>query len=119
MGSIGSYALVGMAAAVAASTHAPLMAAVLAFEVSGDYAVVLPSVATAVAAGLPRHERGFDLHRGPGEGVSGRDSGGGRRVADGVRKLGSPRFMRSGVGRRGSARDGMEGGEVENYRRTG
>lgn len=51
----GSYALVGMAAAVAATTHAPLMAAVLAFEVSGDYAVVLPLVlATAVATGLAR-----------------------------------------------------------------
>jgi chloride channel protein, CIC family len=47
--------LVGMAAAVAATTHAPLMAAVLAFEVSGDYAVVLPLVlATAIAAGLAR-----------------------------------------------------------------
>jgi CIC family chloride channel protein len=55
VGSIGSYALVGMAAAVAASTHAPLMAAVLAFEVSGDYAVVLPlAVATAVAAAVSR-----------------------------------------------------------------
>jgi CIC family chloride channel protein len=51
----GGYALVGMAAAVAATTHAPLMAAVLAFEVSGDYAVVLPLVlATAIATGLAR-----------------------------------------------------------------
>lgn len=55
LGSVGSYALVGMAAAVAASTHAPLMAAVLAFEVSGDYAVVLPlAMATAVAAAVSR-----------------------------------------------------------------
>lgn len=55
VGSIGSYALVGMAAAVAASTHAPLMAAVLAFEVSGDYAAVLPlAVATAIAAAVSR-----------------------------------------------------------------
>lgn len=51
----GGYALVGMAAVVAATTHAPLMAAVLAFEVSGDYAVVLPLVlATALATGLAR-----------------------------------------------------------------
>lgn len=51
----GGYALVGMAAVVAATTHAPLMAAVLAFEVSGDYAVVLPLVlATAIATGLAR-----------------------------------------------------------------
>jgi chloride channel protein, CIC family len=50
-----NYALVGMAAAVAATTHAPLMAAVLAFEVSGDYAIVLPLVlATAIATGIAR-----------------------------------------------------------------
>ncbi|MEO8699060.1 MAG: chloride channel protein [Kofleriaceae bacterium] len=51
----GGYALVGMAAAVAATTHAPLMAAVLAFEVSGDYGVVLPLVlATAIATAIAR-----------------------------------------------------------------
>jgi len=51
----GGYALVGMASAVAATTHAPLMAAMLAFEVSGDYGVVLPLVlATAIATGLAR-----------------------------------------------------------------
>jgi CIC family chloride channel protein len=55
LGPPGGYALVGMAAAISASTHAPLMGAVLAFEVSGDYAVVLPLVlATALAAGLAR-----------------------------------------------------------------
>jgi len=49
-GPTGGYALVGMAAASAATTHAPLMAAVLVFELSGDYAIVLPLVmATAVA----------------------------------------------------------------------
>jgi CIC family chloride channel protein len=49
-GAEGSYALVGMAAASAATTHAPLMAAVLVFELSGDYAIVLPLVlATAIA----------------------------------------------------------------------
>jgi CIC family chloride channel protein len=51
----GGYALVGMASAIAATTHAPLMAAALAFEVSGDYGVVLPLVlATAIATGLAR-----------------------------------------------------------------
>jgi CIC family chloride channel protein len=46
----GGYALVGMAAATAATTHAPLMAAVMVFELSGDYAIVLPLVlATAIA----------------------------------------------------------------------
>ncbi len=58
VGPAGGYALVGMAAATAASTHAPLMAAVMAFELSGDYAVVLPlSLATAVATALSRARR--------------------------------------------------------------
>ena len=53
--SVGSYALVGMAAFTAATTHAPLLAAVMIFELSGDYAAVLPllaacSVATLLAA---------------------------------------------------------------------
>lgn len=49
------YALVGMAAATAATTHAPLMAAVMAFELSGDYAIVLPlMLATALATIVSR-----------------------------------------------------------------
>jgi CIC family chloride channel protein len=55
VGPPGGYALIGMAAAIAAATHAPLMGAILAFELSGDYAVVLPLVlATAVATALAR-----------------------------------------------------------------
>ena len=59
LGSAGSYALVGMAAVTAASTHAPMMAAVLVFELSGDYEIVLPlmlatTVATVVARRLRR-----------------------------------------------------------------
>jgi CIC family chloride channel protein len=55
VGPAGGYALVGMAATTAASTHAPLMAAVMAFELSGNYAVVLPlSLATAVATAVSR-----------------------------------------------------------------
>ena len=54
---IGSYALVGMAATTAASIHAPLTAAVLVFELSGDYAIALPllfvtSVATAISRAI-------------------------------------------------------------------
>jgi CIC family chloride channel protein len=50
LGPAGGYALVGMAAATAATTHAPLLAAVMVFELSGDYAIVLPLVlATGVA----------------------------------------------------------------------
>ena len=49
-GASGGYALVGMAAAVAGTTHAPIMAAVLAFEMTGDYAIVVPlMLATTVA----------------------------------------------------------------------
>jgi len=55
VGPPGGYALVGMAAAISAATHAPLMAAILAFELSGDYAVVLPLVlATALATAVAR-----------------------------------------------------------------
>jgi CIC family chloride channel protein len=51
----GSYALVGMAAAAAASIHAPLTAAVMIFELSGDYLIVLPLlVATVVATSASR-----------------------------------------------------------------
>lgn len=58
VGPAGGYALVGMAAATAACTHAPLMAAVLVFELSGDYAIVLPLVlATAVATTVSRRLR--------------------------------------------------------------
>jgi len=55
IGSPSTYALIGMAAAIAATTHAPLTGAVLACELSGDYALVLPLlVATALAAAWAR-----------------------------------------------------------------
>ena len=51
----GSYALVGMAATTAASIHAPMTAAVLVFELSGDYPIVLPLLlATIVATSISR-----------------------------------------------------------------
>jgi CIC family chloride channel protein len=65
----GGYALVGMAAMIAATTHAPLMASVLVFELSGDYALVLPLVlATALATITSRWMRrdsiyAAELHR--------------------------------------------------------
>ena len=44
-----------MAAATAASIHAPLTAAVLVFELSGDYPIVLPLlVATLVGTAVSR-----------------------------------------------------------------
>lgn len=58
IGPPGGYALVGMASATAATTHAPLMAAVMVFELSGDYAIVLPLVlATAIATLISRRLR--------------------------------------------------------------
>lgn len=50
VGSPGGYALVGMAAMLAATTHAPITAAVMIFEMSGDYAIILPVMGSAVIA---------------------------------------------------------------------
>jgi CIC family chloride channel protein len=50
-----SYVLVGIAAVLAATTHAPLTGAVLACELTGDYALILPAlIAAAVAAAWAR-----------------------------------------------------------------
>ncbi len=63
LGGPGAYALVGMAATTAATTHAPLMAAVLVFELSGDYAIVLPLLlATAIATFLSRVMRADSIY---------------------------------------------------------
>jgi len=68
-GAVAAYALVGMAAMIAATTHAPLMATVLVFELSGDYAIVLPLLtACAIATVLSRrvHRESIyteELHR--------------------------------------------------------
>jgi CIC family chloride channel protein len=57
-GDAGGYALVGMAALIAATTHAPLMGSVLVFELTGDYAIVLPHfVATSIATVIARRLR--------------------------------------------------------------
>jgi chloride channel protein, CIC family len=51
----GGYVLCGMAGAIAATTRAPIMASVLGFELSGDYAIVLPLfIATATATAVSR-----------------------------------------------------------------
>jgi CIC family chloride channel protein len=51
----GGYALVGMAAVLAATTHAPVLSSVIVFEMSGDYAIVLPLfLATSIAVGVSR-----------------------------------------------------------------
>ena len=57
-GLVGGYVLVGMAGAIAATTHAPVMAAALAFELSGDYGIVLPLlIATVLATTVARRLR--------------------------------------------------------------
>lgn len=60
----GGFALVGMAATTAATIHAPLTAAIMVFELSGDYALVLPLVlATVVATWMARWLGGVSLYQ--------------------------------------------------------
>jgi CIC family chloride channel protein len=50
-----AYALVGMAALLAATTHAPLLATMFVYEVTRDYDLILPLLLTSyVAVGLTR-----------------------------------------------------------------
>ena len=71
----GSFALVGMGAFLAAATHAPMTAIFLLFELTKDYAVVLPSMICGMSAllvamrvfphSIDHYElgrRGFDLN---------------------------------------------------------
>ncbi len=63
LGPAGAYALVGMAATTAATTHAPMMSAVLIFELSADYAIVVPLLlATATATLLSRILRADSIY---------------------------------------------------------
>jgi CIC family chloride channel protein len=87
IGSPGGYALVGLAAALAATTHAPLTAAVMAFELSGDYAIVLPLlVATATATAIARRLRRDSVytHELARRGIAWTMSLDGRRVVEGA-----------------------------------
>jgi chloride channel protein, CIC family len=76
-GGPGAYALVGMGAIVAAATHAPITAILIIFELTGDYAIILPLMiscilGTLIASRLQResiytlklHRRGIDVHGG-------------------------------------------------------
>jgi CIC family chloride channel protein len=51
-GAPGAYALVGMAAVFAACARAPLTAILIVFEMSNDYALILPLMLTAVLASV-------------------------------------------------------------------
>jgi CIC family chloride channel protein len=48
----GAYALVGMSAMVAGTTHAPITAMLIIFELTGDYRIILPLMLAAVIATL-------------------------------------------------------------------
>ena len=48
----GAYALVGMAGMVAATTHAPITALLIIFEMTSDYRIILPLMVTVVFAAL-------------------------------------------------------------------
>jgi len=48
----GAYALVGMGAVFAAAAHAPISAALILFELTGDYRIILPLMLTIVVATL-------------------------------------------------------------------
>jgi CIC family chloride channel protein len=50
-----SYALVGMGALLAATTHAPITATVLVVELTGDYSVVLPQLLACGLASTMTH----------------------------------------------------------------
>lgn len=48
----GAYALVGMGAVVAATTHAPITAIVIIFELTSDYRIILPLMISSIIATL-------------------------------------------------------------------
>jgi CIC family chloride channel protein len=50
--SSGAYALVGMAAVVSGTTHAPITALLIIFEMTGDYRIILPLMIVVVLSTL-------------------------------------------------------------------
>ena len=48
----GAYAVVGMAAMAAGTTHAPISAILILFELTGNYDLILPLMVAAIIAGL-------------------------------------------------------------------
>ncbi|MFQ6002744.1 MAG: chloride channel protein [Candidatus Zixiibacteriota bacterium] len=51
----GAYALVGMSAVVAGTTHAPITAMLIIFEMTGDYRIILPLMLSSVLSTLLSH----------------------------------------------------------------
>jgi len=81
-GGPGAYALVGMGALVAATSHAPLTGIVIMFELTGDYEIILPLMvacilSTVLASALKEESiytqklkwKGISLRQGREEGV--------------------------------------------------
>jgi len=48
----GAYSIVGMGAVVAATTHGPLSAILILFEMTGDYKIILPLMITCIISSL-------------------------------------------------------------------
>ncbi len=81
-GGPGAYALVGMGALVAATSHAPLTGIVIMFELTGDYQIILPVMlacilSSVVASSLKEESiytqklkwKGISLHQGREESI--------------------------------------------------
>lgn len=81
-GTVGGYTLIGMAAFLAPMVGAPLTAILILFEMTGDYAIILPLLVAVITAMLVSgrisrfslythslHKKGVDLVRGREEGV--------------------------------------------------
>jgi len=81
-GTIGGYTLVGMAAFLAPVVGAPITAVLILFEMTGDYAIILPLLVAVICAMLvfgrfsrfslythSLHRKGIDLVTGREEGV--------------------------------------------------
>ncbi len=81
-GTVGGYTLVGMAAFLAPVVGAPLTAILILFEMTGDYAIILPLLVAVISAMFVAgrfsrfslythslHKKGVDLVRGREEGV--------------------------------------------------
>jgi CIC family chloride channel protein len=81
-GTLGGYALVGMAAFLAPVVGAPLTSILILFEITGDYSVILPLLAAVMVSMLVSgrfsrfslytwklHKRGIDLAGGREEGI--------------------------------------------------
>ncbi|MDJ0322707.1 chloride channel protein [Cryobacterium sp. PH31-AA6] len=78
-GQTGTFALVGMGAVFAGATRAPITAAIILFELTGEYSIILPLLlAIVIATGVSRvlskdtiytlklRRRGVDVDGGPG-----------------------------------------------------